>query len=290
LVFDAPAPLTHCAERPRRAFAMLEFTGGTQTTDAAFDAAFGFAPGVLALLLPAVICAQIWHQRLTHGGSSRIRALAPRRQPMRPGALPFLHRALVLLASLAMLPCTSAHGVAHPGESLETLDCHSAYYSSGGVGACDTYGCTADDHTAGYGCCCSTLRLDPASHAGVVHYVLSDNQCYKITVGTSIEQRFAAPSSPPGAVTATSDDQCRTAWGSLLVGQNSLGSMTNTNAIKTQSYAGGTGSRQSTLRLVARRYPSAPTTAMVTESPMHVYKFVLFIAAFAPPSPPALPP
>eukprot|EP00900_Chrysochromulina_parva_P007951 jgi/Chrpa1/17157/Chrysochromulina_OHIO_Genome00024373-RA len=73
-----------------RASAMqLYFTGGTQTTDAAFT------PGVLALL-HTVIWAQTWHQRLTHG------------------ALPFLHRALVLLASLfaslAMLPCTSAHG------------------------------------------------------------------------------------------------------------------------------------------------------------------------------------
>ena len=144
-----------------RAFAMLACTGGTQTTDAAF------APGVLAPLLHAVRCAQIWHQRLTDGGAcSRIRALAPRRQPMRPGVLPLLHRALVLLASLAMLPCTSAHGAAHPGGTLETIDCHSAYYNNGsvggsGVGACDwtlTNGCPADDHEVGYGCCCSTLR------------------------------------------------------------------------------------------------------------------------------------
>jgi hypothetical protein len=215
-----------------RTFAMLAFTAGTQTTDAAF------APGMLAHLLPAVIWAQIWHQRVTDGGSSRIRALAPRRQPLRPGALPFLLRALVLLASLAMLPCTSAHGVAHPGGSLETIDCYSTYYSSGGVGACDTYGCTADDHTAGYGCCCSTLRLDPASHAGVFHYVYSASNCYKITVGTSIEQRYAAPSSPPGAVTATSDDQCRERWGSLLEGQNSLGSYVSTNTRLSHTQAG----------------------------------------------------
>ena len=151
-----------------RALAMqleLPFTGGTQATDAAF------APGVLALLLNAVLWAQRWHLRLTDGGAcSRIRALAPaRRQPMRPGALPFLHRALVLLASLSMLPCTSAHGVAHPGGTLETLDCHSAYYSTDGVGACDwtLTGCPADDHGVGYGCCCTTLRIEttPAPHS-----------------------------------------------------------------------------------------------------------------------------
>ena len=82
----------------------LYFTGGNQTTDAAFT------PGMLAQL-HAVIWAQTWYLRVMDGGAPLIRALAFRRQPMRPGALPFLRRALVLLASLAMLPCTKAADV-----------------------------------------------------------------------------------------------------------------------------------------------------------------------------------
>ena len=84
---------------------LFYLTGGTQTTDA--------APGVLALLhtVIRVMRAQTWHLRMMDGRASRIRALALRRRPLRPGALPFLHRALVLLASLAMLPCTSAADV-----------------------------------------------------------------------------------------------------------------------------------------------------------------------------------
>ena len=82
----------------------LYLTGGTQTTDAAFT------PGMLAQL-HAVIWAQTWYLRVMDGGAPLIRALAFRRQPMRPGALPFLRRALVLLASLAMLPCTKAADV-----------------------------------------------------------------------------------------------------------------------------------------------------------------------------------
>ena len=244
MVFDAPAPLTHCAERPRRAFAMLEFTGGTQTTDAAFDAAFGFAPGVLALLLPAVIWARIWHQRLADGGSSRIRALAPRRQPMRPGALPFLHRALVLLASLAMLPCTSAY-------NIETLDCYSAYYNfahtwGSYAASCDwtldhPSGCPSNnDNTDGHACCCSALRLDPASYAGVVVYVYSNNNCYKITVGTRIDQRSTTGNGY--TLPTASDDQCRTNWDSIPLGNRYfLGSNPSTNVQKTQSFTGGEG-------------------------------------------------
>jgi hypothetical protein len=236
-----------------RASAMqLYFTGGTQTTEAAF------APGVLALL-HTVIWAQTWHQRLTHGGSSRIQALALRRQPLRPGALPFLHRALVLLASLfaslAMLPCTSAHGVAHPGGTLETLDCYSAYYNISGTGACDwtlQYGCPADDHGVGYGCCCSALRLDPASYAGVVLYVYGNhgavNSCYKIDVGTRIEHKFAGQ--------ATSNDQCHTLWNSLPSPTSHLGNAVSpirTNAIKTQSYTGGSGTCNAGVGMASRR-------------------------------------